>query len=152
MRITKFAACAAMASFCFSSAAHAALGGSPSTPANLHPTASASVATQAASGYTVDVTTFSDGLVVREYVASGAVFAVSWSGPSMPNLTELFGSYYGPLQQGAADYRKANGGLSVVIVNQAGLVAQVGGRPGAFSGHAYLPNALPAGVAAGAIQ
>ncbi|QCP53250.1 DUF2844 domain-containing protein [Trinickia violacea] len=152
MRITRIAACAATVAFCFTSTAYAALGGSPSTPANLHPTASASVATQAGSGYSVNVTTFSDGLVVREYVANGAVFGVSWSGPSMPDLTVLFGSYYAPLQQGASDYRKANGGLSMVIVNQAGLVAQVGGRAGAFSGHAYLPNALPSGVAASAIQ
>ncbi|TKC88668.1 DUF2844 domain-containing protein [Trinickia terrae] len=152
MRFREAAACAAMAAFCLTPAAHAALGGTPSYSNDLHPTATATVATQTEAGYSINITTFSDGLVVREYIASGTVFGASWSGATMPSLGELFGSYYTQLQQGAAAYRNANGGLSMVVVDQSTLFAQVGGRAGAFSGRAYLPRALPSGVSADAIQ
>jgi hypothetical protein len=152
MHFTFRAASAAIAGLCLASAAHAALGGAPSSAGALHPGVAASVTTQAASGYAIDITTFSDGLIVHEYVANGTVFAATWRGPSMPNLTELFGSYYAQMRQGVSDYRRVNGGLTMAVVDQPTLHVVAGGRIGGFAGQAYLPNALPAGVAPAAIQ
>ncbi|HTD04666.1 DUF2844 domain-containing protein, partial [Undibacterium sp.] len=44
-------------------------------------------ASKAGSNYSINESTLSSGTVVREYVASsGIVFAVSWTGPIMPDL------------------------------------------------------------------
>src|SRR5512146_2570705 len=46
-------------------------------------------------GFTVQEITAANGTVVREYVfPAGVVFAVSWSGPAMPNLQQMLGTYF----------------------------------------------------------
>ncbi len=62
------------------------------------------------------------GTVVREFAGSdGKVFAVAWSGPTVPNLQ----------------------------IRQSDLVVQAGGHMRSFSGVAYLPLAVPGGVSVG---
>jgi len=39
------------------------------------------------------------GAVIHEYVSGGKVFAVSWHGPGLPDLTQLLGSYAAQLAQ-----------------------------------------------------
>jgi hypothetical protein len=40
------------------------------------------------------------GIVVHQYVSStGAVYAVAWSGPRMPDLRELLGAYFPKMAQ-----------------------------------------------------
>ncbi|WP_250520786.1 DUF2844 domain-containing protein, partial [Caballeronia sp. NCTM1] len=48
--------------------------------------------------------------------------------------------------------RAARGGRGQVSVQDSGLVVHSGGHMGAFSGSAYLPQSLPAGVSASDIQ
>lgn len=84
------------------------------------------------------------GTVVREYVSpNGKVFAVTWDGPHMPDLEQLFGSYFGIYQEAAKTRRAGHGPLSV---NQPELVAYSAGHMRAFSGRAYVPRLLPENV------
>jgi hypothetical protein len=107
----------------------------------------------AAAPYTVRQTTFANGTVVREYLSSsGTVFGVAWQGPRMPNLSELLGSYFTQYASTVKANRRAGRVRGPGIVAGEGLVVHSGGHMGAFTGNAWLPQALPAGVAASAIQ
>jgi hypothetical protein len=102
--------------------------------------------------YSVQDIRASSGLQVREYLDSkGIVFAVSWSGPVMPELQRLLGSYYA--EYSAAVAAVAPGGLrrglNVVLPD---LVVQSGGHLRAYAGRAYLPTLLPAGVTVSTLQ
>jgi hypothetical protein len=141
--------------------ARAALGGSPMTPpsgasvssqtispiAVLHAASGAASATSTSSSYTVRQTTYGSGTVVREYLAAdGAVFGLGWNGPQMPNLNDLLGTYFPQYLAGVEAVRAVRGGHGPVAVEQSSLVVHSGGHMGAFSGQAWLPQALPAGV------
>ncbi|MBW0448864.1 DUF2844 domain-containing protein [bacterium M00.F.Ca.ET.228.01.1.1] len=158
-------------SFSAVQSAHAALGGAPMTPPadasvssrTMHPSSavlrSASGAASSASAstttaYTVRQTTLGNGTVVREYLAAdGSVFGIAWNGPQMPDLNEMLGSYFPQYVAGVKAARAARGGArGPVAVDQSSLVVQSGGHMGAFSGRAWLPPALPAGVSGSDIQ
>lgn len=170
-----------MAAGCVAAPAYAVLGGAPMTPpdgasvrsAVAHAAASsassassstdqsvmnaatmAPAASAASAGsYTVRTTTLATGTVVNEYLgADGAVFGIAWHGPRIPDLQSLLGSYFPQYVQGVQTQR-ANGarrGSASVVGND--LVVRSGGHMGAFAGHAYLPQALPAGVTGGDIH
>jgi hypothetical protein len=95
-------------------------------------------------GYTVHEITAAGGAVVREYVSPvGTVFGVVWEGPTMPDLSQLLGSYFSQFQQAAATSRHRRGPLFV----QAGpLVVESGGRMRAFRGRAYVTSLVPANL------
>jgi Protein of unknown function (DUF2844) len=85
------------------------------------------------------------GTVVREYVSpAGKVFGVAWNGPVMPDLRQVLGPYFDAYVEAVAK-RKARGPVHVAV---AGLVVHSSGHMRAFAGSAYLPDGLPAGVAA----
>ncbi|QQC63040.1 DUF2844 domain-containing protein [Paraburkholderia ginsengisoli] len=160
--------------------AHAGLGGAPMTPPTdasvssrvVQPgggsgaaaqgvmrsassaASSASSSTSASASYDVRETTFGNGTVVREYLAAdGTVFGLAWRGPQMPDLNDLLGSYFPQYVAGVKTVRAARGGArGPVSVDQSGLVVRSGGHMGAFSGQAWLPPALPAGVSGSDIQ
>jgi hypothetical protein len=89
------------------------------------------------------------GTVVREFVSpAGKVFAVAWSGPTMPDLRQVLGPYYDTYVAALAQ-RKARGPVNVVLP---GLVVHSGGHMRAFVGKAYLPDGMPAGVASEEIR
>ena len=115
---------------------------------------SASTASTNASAYTVRETTLGNGTVVREYLATdGSVFGIAWHGPQMPDLTDLLGDYFPQYVAGVKAVRAARGGArGPVSVDQSSLVVHSGGHMGAFSGQAWLPPALPAGVSGSDIQ
>jgi hypothetical protein len=151
--------------------ASAALGGAPmTTPSGASvnttsgPSAASAVARQAvqttASGsssststaYTVRETTLANGTAVREYLTSaGTVFAVAWSGPQMPDLSALLGTYF-PQYVAGVQASRANGVRGPGAVENSALVVHSGGHMGAFSGQAWLPQALPAGFSTSDIQ
>jgi hypothetical protein len=99
-------------------------------------------------------TTLGSGTVIREYVSSaGSVFGLAWSGPRMPDLSDLLGGYFPQYVAAVTNARQLRGGgHGPGIVRDSGLVVHSGGHMGAFSGQAYLPQALPAGVSATDIQ
>ncbi|MFP6557556.1 DUF2844 domain-containing protein [Paraburkholderia sp. B3] len=115
--------------------------------------ASATGSSAASASYTVRQTTLANGTVVREYVSqAGSVFGVAWSGPQMPNLSELLGSYFPQYVAGVKANRAAGFMRGPGVVEQSGLVVHSGGHMGAFSGQAWLPASLPSGVSASDIQ
>ncbi len=104
-------------------------------------------------GYSVEQLQLPSGTVVSEYVAaSGTVFAVSWHGPLMPNLSQILGTYF---QQyvAAAKLAPHNGGTRRHFqIRQPDLVVQSNGRMRLYYGRAYVPSLLPANVTADDIQ
>lgn len=167
-------------SLCVVQSAYAALGGTPMTPPAdasistriVQPGTSAASAAQgvmhsasspvstsssssasSSASYTVRETTLGNGTVVREYLSTdGTVFGIAWRGPQMPDLTDLLGSFFPQYVAGVKAVRAARGGRGPVAVDQSSLVVRSGGHMGAFSGQAWLPPALPAGVSGSDIQ
>jgi hypothetical protein len=96
------------------------------------------------SNYRVHSIELPSGTVVREYATlSGTVFAVAWSGPAVPNLQQTLGSYYATFLSGAKASRTGHHHLEIRRDN---FVMQSSGHMRAFTGRAYVPQAIPAGV------
>jgi len=86
--------------------------------------------------------------VVREFArADGIVFGVAWEGPTLPDLKATLGAAFDRFT--AASPTRGQGPLAVAADD---LVVYSAGHLRAFSGHAYLPHALPAGVDAGVVR
>lgn len=83
---------------------------------------------------------------VREFLnQDGAVFAVSWSGPVLPDLQQLLGPHFAEYSSALAAL--AHPGLQrSVRVASSGLVVESGGHMRAYAGRAYLPARIPSGV------
>jgi hypothetical protein len=131
-------------------ASWAALGGSLQT---VQADQARMVATRQAvahAGYEVHLLSSSSGTTVREFVnPAGTVFGVAWQGPFKPDLSQLLGDGF---TRFAAAARAPHGGHRMLSVHAADLVIDSGGRMRSFSGRAYLPALVPAGVSAGDIQ
>lgn len=137
------------ASCALSFAAHATLGQNVSTvdddQSRLRAVAHTST-TQSA--YSVHLMTLPSGTQVREYVArNGMVFGVAWEGPTLPDLKSMLGTSFDVYVAATATRRG-----TPLAVSSSDLVVYSGGHLRAFSGHAYLPQAVPAGVDVGVIQ
>ena len=138
---------------CFPSLSWATLGGSSGSIDSDQMQMQGTRRTIAANLYTVHEIKAATGTVVREFVSQeGTVFAVAWQGPRVPDLRQLLGSYFEQYAQAAQTQGGARAGRRPMMVKQAGLVVQVGGRVRAFTGRAYLPQLLPAGVSLEEIQ
>ena len=158
-RAALFAAVALLA-LAFASAAFASLGGDASTVEqdSVQMKSTKRTAAQPSAKYTVQEMQTEAGTTVKEYVSpQGTVFAVTWRGPFMPDLEQLFGSYYDQYQQATTQRRQAQaqGGIrqrGPIRIQQPGLVVESGGHMRGYVGKAYLPDMLPAGVQPGDIQ
>lgn len=102
--------------------------------------------TQSTSTYTTQVISLPTGTTVREYAnAAGQIFAVSWSGPRPPDLSQLFGTYFSEYK--ASLQSPAHSDLHRhVAVESADMKYVGGGRMNHMQGTAWLPSAVPAGV------
>ncbi len=138
-----------LAAACYAAPVAAVLGGdaaSVETDRLQMKVAQAAILTPSAGGsYTVHETLLPTGTRVRQYVsAAGTVFAVTWSGPFMPDLRQLMGAHFDTMLARQAQSRHA--GQRVYTQHDPDLVIESGGRPRHFLGRAYLPGALPVGV------
>lgn len=103
------------------------------------------IQTTVGAGYTVREIQAASGTTIKEYLSpAGTVFAVTWSGPAMPDLRQLLGAQFEVYTQAA---QAQNAGPGRADVQQSGLVVQSGGRMRAFFGRAYLSALVPQGVA-----
>jgi hypothetical protein len=94
--------------------------------------------------YDLHEITTADGTRVRQYVSrSGTVFAVAWSGRSMPDLHVLLAQHYEQYLAAATAHR---GSHHVLNVATAGLVLNVTKLPRASTGSAHVPALVPAGT------
>ncbi|WP_321924146.1 DUF2844 domain-containing protein [Paraburkholderia guartelaensis] len=102
--------------------------------------------TASTSTYTTQVITLPTGTTVREYAnAAGQVFAVSWSGPRPPDLSQLFGTYFSEYK--AALQTPTHADLHRHVAVESAQMRYVGGgRMNNMRGTAWLPAAVPAGV------
>jgi hypothetical protein len=90
------------------------------------------------------------GTLVREYLSpTGAVFAVVWKGPVAPDLRQIMGQHFDTY---ANSQKTKFEGLNHRTFEQSGLVVQSHGRIHAYSGKAYIQNAIPSGVSVNEIQ
>jgi hypothetical protein len=100
--------------------------------------------------YRVHEISLPSGTVVREFVTqSGAVFAIAWRGPTMPNLRQALGAYFDSYVAAAkvAPIRSRR-----VDIARSDLVVHAMGHMRAFSGIAYVPAAIPSGVSVGELR
>ena len=107
----------------------------------------------AAQSYTVHEIQAATGTVVREYVsADGKVFAVAWHGPWLPDMRQILGTYFEQYAQAMQSQSNGRMGRRPVMIEQPGLVVQIGGHMRAFAGRAYVPERLPSGARVEDIQ
>jgi hypothetical protein len=94
--------------------------------------------------YTLHEITGVDGTRIREFQnEAGIVFALSWSGPFKPDLQQLLGAQYSAFNLLP---RSAESTRNAMHVATPQFVAESSGHGRAFSGRAYLPEQVPAGV------
>lgn len=125
---------------------HASLGRAPTDYGNTSVRKAQALAasrTAAASSWNVNVSLLDNGTTVREYVANGVVFAVSWKGPFLPDLRKLLGAHFDTLTAGTA--RRPKAGHGPVRVQQADVTIESGGHMRAFAGRAWVGGLLPSG-------
>jgi hypothetical protein len=102
-------------------------------------------------GYTEVRRTLDSGTEIREYLdASGTIFAVSWSGPFIPDLKAILGVHFDAMVAHAE--KRSGAARSPMVVKGDDLMIVSGGHMGAFEGRAWLPSKLPAGFTPGDIQ
>jgi hypothetical protein len=90
------------------------------------------------------------GTVVTEYLGSnGLVYAVTWHGPTLPDLQLILGNYFANLTAAAKQPAVRR---RLVRVNSPDIVIESGGKMRAFAGRAWVPTMLPSGVTAADIQ
>jgi hypothetical protein len=121
----------------------AALGGQPAQFAANAVARQTDTKSTGPAPYTDIRTALASGTIVHEYTdTAGTVFAVSWSGPFLPNMKQLLGAHFDILarRDGAAHRRHGQR-----MVDQPDVKVEAGGHMGAFEGRAWLPARLPAG-------
>ncbi len=102
--------------------------------------------TRSEPGYSVQEITAANGVVVHEYVSSsGVIFAVSWSGPTIPNLQQTLGTYFAQYQAAEASQRTTGlrAGHHHLAISTPSLVVHAGGHMRQHFGLAYVPSLVP---------
>jgi len=123
----------------------AALGGPEASIAAEAHQLNVSVKSTELTNYRVHELQMSSGTVLREFAGTGGtVFAVAWSGPTIPNLRQALGQYFAAYVTAAQSKRA--GGHTHLEIRQNDWVMQSSGHMRSFQGRAYLPQAMPAGV------
>jgi hypothetical protein len=97
--------------------------------------------------FTVKRLTTPEGTVVSEYIGqSGMVFAVTWRGPTPPDVATLLGTYFKQYTDAANAGAPSPFGLHASSVHASDVTVETAGNMALTWGRAYLPAALPAGV------
>ncbi|OGB10795.1 MAG: hypothetical protein A3E79_10390 [Burkholderiales bacterium RIFCSPHIGHO2_12_FULL_61_11] len=131
----------------------ATLGQAPTTfPASTLPPAVgakrlAATPTARSTLYELHEVQLENGTTLREYATpAGVVFAVTWRGPVLPDLSALLGSYFNTFKLETEQARRMGKRGAPVKIERDDLVVRSSGRMRNFFGHAYAPDLIPAGV------
>ena len=136
-----------------SSPLFAALGGSLDSVSDDRDSMKASMKITDSASYTVYEIKAPSGTVVREYASpAGRIFGVAWEGPFVPDMRQVLGSYFEHYSESAKAQRDSYIGRRPLNIKEPGLVVQTAGHMRAYSGRAYDPGLLPAGVSADAVR
>jgi hypothetical protein len=93
-------------------------------------------------GYTMSEITLPSGTVVHEFIsAGGKVFAVSWRGMAIPDLSQTLGTYFAEYKAAATATPHAS--HHNLTVQQPDLVVRTGGHMRNWYGQAYVLSLLP---------
>jgi hypothetical protein len=131
----------------------ASLGGSIDSVQSDQAQMRATTTISAEATYTVHEMKDPTGTVVREYVSpAGRVFGVTWQGPFIPDLQQLLGDHFEHYAAAAKAQRESHIGRRPLNIQEPGLVVQTAGHMRAYSGRAYDPGLLPAGVTANDVR
>jgi len=104
-----------------------------------------SVSSEQSATYSVKSFVTPDGVTVREYVApSGTIFGVGWQGHRPPDLSILFGSYFGEYMSASQAARHKDLHRSRVVGPDSVVV--MSGHMGRVQGRAWVPSLIPSGV------
>ena len=134
--------------------ASAALGQAPSAlTAAVKPVAvtaarkSAALNGERSSFYSVHELQLENGTLVREYATpSGLVFAVTWVGPVLPDLSVLLGEFFSTFKLETGQTRMTRSRGAPVSFERDGVIVSSRGRMRNFEGYAYAPAFVPSGV------
>src|SRR5579864_4704807 len=88
----------------------------------------ASLRSTQTSAYTLHEIQAPTGVIVREYVSAGKVFAVAWEGPWPPDMRQVLASYFGQYEQAAQAQLNSRSARRPFMVELPGLVVQSGGH------------------------
>ncbi|HTY50319.1 MAG TPA: DUF2844 domain-containing protein [Steroidobacteraceae bacterium] len=149
LRLCAFALLAVSLSQGFPLPARAALGGDAASVEADRVHLKGEMRSSTAANYQLQVITQPSGTVLHEYLAAGRVFAVTWRGPLMPDLSQVLGGYFTRYAQAAARPAIRH---RLVAVNDPDLVVSSSGHMRAFSGRAWVPSLLPAGFSVSDIR
>jgi hypothetical protein len=143
------AAALTLGALCASAGAHAELGGAmPTQPATNAGAAAGSSRTLLNGALRVRTLIDAGNTTINEYAAStGQIVGYTWEGPTMPDLHALLGKYTGSYLAGAVT-SAADGNLHNSRIAQPDVIVESGGPMRGYTGRAWLPAALPAGVTA----
>lgn len=131
----------------------AALGGDVTSVQEDQAQMKSTLKTTEAEAYTIHELTAPGKTIVKEYVSpEGKVFAITWSGPFIPNMQQLLGTYSDRFVQAAKAQREGHPGHRPVSIQQPDFVFQNGGHMRAYVGRAYVPAMVPQGVNVDALQ
>ena len=109
-----------------------------------------SIKSSVRANYRVHEIQLPSGTVLREFAAVGGnVFAIAWSGPAIPDLRQALGRYFDVYVTAA---QAKQGTHRHLLIEQSEFVMQSSGHMRAFSGRAYLPQALPPGTSVDEIR
>lgn len=87
------------------------------------------------------------GTFVVEYIDSGGlVFAISWAGPVLPPLDQWLGPYFSRFSEAVTLDRQASNLGTPLRIDTDKLVVKSRGRMRSFTGYAYVPESVPAGL------
>ena len=132
--------------------ANAELGGNAAAVQPNNSQLRATMHAAVSNGYTVHEILSEGGLRVREYAnPAGRIFAVSWEGPALPDLSQLLGVYFPTFKQAAVERHRA-GIRGPVAIAQDDLIVQSSGHMRSYSGRAYVPSLMPAHIRLDEIQ
>jgi hypothetical protein len=107
----------------------------------------------ASANFSVEQLTTPEGVVVSEYISQqGTVFAVTWRGPTPPDVATLLGTYFKQYRDAADAGAPSPLGVHASSVHASNVTVETAGHMGYMWGRAYLPAALPAGVSPSEIK
>ena len=132
---------------CWAPPLYAALGGPASTLLNSGQvvTAPGHQLAQLPQGVQSQTVVTSQNVTITEFSRGGTVFAILWEGPIIPDASQLLGNYFTEYAA-AMQARNPKSRNAPVQIRSQTLVAHVQGHMRAFSGSAYAPALVPAGL------
>jgi hypothetical protein len=133
--------------------ASASLGGDVTSVQADQAKMQASLQTTSKDLYSIHEIHVPNDIVVREFVSpAGSVFGVAWQGAARPDLRQLLGAYFDSFAKAAQTQKAQRVGRGPLVIQQAGLVVEMGGHARSFFGRAYDPRMVPSGVPAEEIR